>query len=103
MSDESIRTLFDKVDDLTVQVTEIKTLLINSVIKNQNRNSERLDRHRAEINKAFKEIEQIKNDIENTKGTAITLKNIVVGGIGLVATCTAIAVGITQLIINLGR
>ena len=121
MADETIRVLFTKVDELTVQITELKTLLINSVIENQNRNMERLyrakdksqtiqftlcscladverlDRHRKAINKIERDIEDIQNTIKNTRGTVITVKNIVIGVIGLIATCTSIAIGVNQL------
>lgn len=97
MADETIRVLFTKVDELTVQITELKTLLINSVIENQNRNMERLDRHRKAINKIERDIEDIQNTIKNTRGTVITIKNIVIGVIGLIATCTSIAIGVNQL------
>ena len=96
--DETLRILFNKVEELNIQITEVKTILIKTVVVNQEHNTERLNRHRKELNKAFDEIEKIKNTIENTKGTVITVKNIVVGGIGLIATCTSIAIAVNQLI-----
>lgn len=99
MEDETLK-LYEKIEELTVQVTEIKTLLTETVIVNQRHNMERLDRHRRDINKAFFEIEEIKATIENTKGKFITTKNILVGLLGLIATCTTIAVGVTQIILN---
>lgn len=93
MADETIRTLFNKVDDLTVQTTRIETLLVETVIANQKANSERLNRHREDINKAFDEINQLKH----AKEKVISFKNLVVGFIGLVATCTTIAISIVQI------
>lgn len=95
--DETLRILFNKVEELNIQITEVKTILIKTVVVNQERNTERLNRHRREINKAFDEIEELRNTIKNTKGTVITIKNIIIGVIGLVATCTSIVLGITQL------
>ncbi len=90
MSDESIRTLFDKVDALTIQVTKIETLLIDTVIANQERNNDRLNRHRQNINEAFAEIESLKHLIESTQGKIIAVKTVIIGGIGLIATLLAI-------------
>lgn len=95
--DETLRILFNKVEELNIQITEVKTILIKTVVVNQERNTERLNRHRKEINKAFDEIEELRNTIKNTKGTAITVKNIIIGMIGLIATCTSIVLGLTQL------
>lgn len=95
--DETLRILFNKVEELNIQITEVKTILIKTVVVNQEHNTERLNRHRREINKAFDEIEELRNTIKNTKGTVITVKNIIIGVIGLVATCTSIVLGITQL------
>lgn len=97
--DETLRVLFSKFEELSVQVTEIKTILIKTVVVNQEHNTERLDRHRSEINKAFKEIEDIKNEIKNTKEKAITLKNFVIGVITLAATIS----GIVSALVNLWR
>lgn len=95
--DETLRILFNKVEELNIQITEVKTILIKTVVVNQERNTERLNRHRREINKAFDEIEELRNTIKNTKGTVITVKNIIIGGIGLIATCMSIAIGVNQL------
>lgn len=95
--DETLRILFNKVEELNIQITEVKTILIKTVVVNQEHNTERLNRHRREINKAFDEIEELRNTIKNTKGTVITVKNIIIGMIGLIATCTSIVLGLTQL------
>lgn len=97
--DETLRILFNKFEELSNQVIEIKTILIKTVVVNQEHNTERLDRHRNEINKAFKEIEDIKNEIKNTKEKAITLKNFVIGVITLAATIS----GIVSALVNLWR
>lgn len=97
--DETLRILFNKFEELSNQVIEIKTILIKTVVVNQEHNTERLDRHRNEINKAFKEIADIKNEIKNTKEKAITLKNFVIGVITLAATIS----GIVSALVNLWR
>lgn len=93
MADETIRTLFSKVDDLTIQTTRIETLLVETVIANQKTNNERLDRHSQKIDIAFERIKELEND----KKHIISIKNIIIGFIGLVATCTSIVLGITQI------
>lgn len=97
--DETLRVLFSKFEELSVQVTEIKTILIKTVVVNQEHNTERLDRHRSEINKAFKEIDEIRNEIKNTKEKAVTLKNFIIGIIALAATVS----GTVSAIVNLWR
>ena len=59
MADDTIRVLFNKIDELTVQVTRLETLLVNSVIVNQKHNAERLDRHSKKLDDAFKRIENL--------------------------------------------
>lgn len=93
MADETIRVLFNKVDELTVQTTRIETLLVETVIANQKNNAERLDRHSKKIDAAFERIKELEND----KKHIISIKNLVIGFIGLVATCTSIVLGLTQL------
>lgn len=93
MADETIRVLFTKVDELTVQMTRVETLLVETVIANQKNNSERLDRHSKKIDVAFERIKELEND----KKHIISIKNLVIGFIGVVATCTSIVLGLTQL------
>ncbi|UVX36155.1 MAG: hypothetical protein [Bacteriophage sp.] len=93
MADETIRVLFNKVDELTVQTTRIETLLVETVIANQKNNAERLDRHSKKIDVAFERIKELEND----KKHIISIKNLVIGFIGVVATCTSIVLGLTQL------
>lgn len=57
MADESIRTLFNEVGDLKVQLTRVET-----VIANQKNNTERLDRHSKKIDMAFEKIKELEND-----------------------------------------
>lgn len=93
MADETIRVLFTKVDELTVQMTRVETLLVETVIANQKNNTERLDRHSKKIDVAFERIKELEND----KKHIISIKNLVIGFIGVVATCTSIVLGLTQL------
>lgn len=93
MADETIRVLFNKVDELTVQTTRIETLLVETVIANQKNNAERLDRHSKKIDTAFERIKELEND----KKHIISIKNLVIGFVGLVATCTSIVLGIIQI------
>ena len=93
MADETIRVLFNKVDELTVQTTRIETLLVETVIANQKNNAERLDRHSRKIDTAFERIKELEND----KKHIISIKNVAIGFIGLVATCTSIVLGIMQI------
>lgn len=93
MADETIRVLFNKVDELTVQTTRIETLLVETVIANQKNNAERLDRHSRKIDVAFERIKELEND----KKHIISIKNVAIGFIGLVATCTSIVLGIMQI------
>ena len=93
MADETIRVLFTKVDELTVQMTRVETLLVETVITNQKNNAERLDRKRKKIDVAFERIKELEND----KKHIISIKNLVIGFIGVVATCTSIVLGLTQL------
>ena len=88
MADESIRTLFNEVGDLKVQLTRVET-----VIANQKNNTERLDRHSKKIDMAFEKIKELEND----KKQIVSIKNLVIGFIGLVATCTSIVLGIMQI------
>lgn len=93
MADESIRTLFNEVGDLKVQLTRVETLLVETVITNQKANNERLDRHSKKIDLAFERIIALENDKKNV----ISIKNLLIGAIGLIATVT----GIIATIINL--
>ena len=93
MADETIRVLFNKVDELTVQTTRIETLLVETVIANQKNNAERLDRHSKKIDVAFERIKELEND----KKHIISIKNLAIGFVGLVATCTSIVLGIMQI------
>ena len=94
MADETIRVLFTKVDELTVQMTRVETLLVETVIANQKNNAERLDRHSKKIDVAFERIKELEND----KKQIVSIKNLVIGFIGLVATSTSIVIGIMQIV-----
>lgn len=94
MADESIRTLFNEVGDLKVQLTRVETLLVKTVIANQKNNTERLDRHSKKIDLAFERIKELEND----KKQIVSIKNLVIGFIGLVATSTSIVIGIMQIV-----
>lgn len=96
MADENIRTLFNEVGDLKVQLTRVETLLVETVIANQKNNTERLDRHRRDIDEAFRQIEEIKHTIEQTKVRALTVRDMVKAGFGLVATSAGIAATVVQ-------
>ena len=53
MADDYIRTLFNNLDELKRDVTEIKVILNKIVLDNQEKVDERLDRH----SKRIKELE----------------------------------------------
>ena len=93
MADESIRKLFDNFDELKVQVTRIEVLLTETVLVSQEKNIERLDRHRAEIN----ELKDRMRNIEEDKRLVISYKRFLVGAIGLMSLCAGIAASIVQI------
>ena len=94
MPDENIRTLFNEVGDLKVQLTRVETLLVETVIANQKANNERLDRHSKKIDTAFERITTLEND----KKSVVSIKNLLIGAIGLTATITGIVATIIHLI-----
>lgn len=98
LADETIRTLFDKMDDLTIKLTQLETLLRESIIVNQTRNSERLDRHRQDIDEAFRQIDEVKQTIEHTKIKAITTRDLIKTGFAIATASAGLAVSLTQLI-----
>ena len=60
MADETIRRLFDKIDDLTKHLTRLEAIMMESVIKKQDSTEERLNSHSQRIRK-----------LEQTKTAAI--------------------------------
>lgn len=87
MSEDSIRTLFNKMDEATKEIIQIKTLLTENIIVNQRIIVERLDRHRKEI-----------NELKDTKKELKYFKSAVLGLLGLIATLMAIIANGYQLL-----
>lgn len=93
MSEDSIRVLFNKVDELTKELIQIKTLLTENVVINQKLLVERLDRHRKEINELKDEIAKI----ENAKKEIRHFRSLVIGLLGAIATLMAIIAQANQI------
>lgn len=87
MSEDSIRILFNKVDELIKEIIQMKTLLNENIIVNQRLITERLDRHRKEI-----------NELKDTKKELKYFKSAVLGLLGLIATLMAIIANGYQLL-----
>lgn len=86
MADDSIRTLFNNLDELKREVTEIKVILNKIVLDNQEKVDERLDRH----SKRIKELEDARQGFNSIKSFCLALLG-----------CTATAVTIILGAINL--
>ena len=93
MADESIRKLFDNLDEMKVQVTRIEVLLTETVLVSQQKANQRLDRHRIEINTLKDRIRSIEED----KRLVISYRKNLAGAIALVSLCAGIAASIAQL------
>lgn len=107
MSDDTIQRLFNKLDNLTIQMTKIETLVEEKLLANQEHNVKRLDRHRKDINMLKENIKQLekekadKQDVEDLKATkqlVISFKNCMIGFVGVVATCVTLVLGIMQIL-----
>ena len=93
MPEDSIRVLFSKVDELTKELIQIKTLLTENVVINQKLLVERLGRHRKEINELKDEISKI----EHTKNEIRHFKSLVIGLLSVIATLMAIIAYANQI------
>lgn len=93
MADESIRKLFDNLDEMKIQVTRIEVLLTETVLVSQQKANKRLDRHRIEINTLKDRIRSIEED----KRLVISYRKNLAGAIALVSLCAGIAASVAQL------
>lgn len=95
MGDDSTRKLFDIVDKLTIEVTEIKVMLAKIVMEHQEKTDARLDRHRRDIIVLERRVQKIEED----KRLVISIKKLIVGSIGL----AAVSAGMAASIVNVMR
>lgn len=93
MADESIRKLFDNLDEMKIQVTRIEVLLTETVLVSQQKSNQRLDRHRIEINTLKDRIRSIEED----KRLVISYRKNLAGAIALISLCAGIAASVAQL------
>ena len=93
MADESIRKLFDNLDEMKIQVTRIEVLLTETVLVSQQKSNQRLDRHRIEINTLKDRIRSIGED----KRLVISYRKNLAGAIVLISLCAGIAASVAQL------
>lgn len=89
MADDSIRTLFDKVDGLTIQTTRIETLLVENVIAGQKSINSRLDAHSRRL-----------SDLENMSTRALTVKQIFVWSVSTGLLIAGLIIAAVELIIK---
>ncbi|WP_370832607.1 hypothetical protein [Phascolarctobacterium faecium] len=87
MADETIRRLFDKIDDLTKHLTRLEAIMMESVIKKQDSTEERLNSHSQRIRK-----------LEQTKTAAITIKNVFIWGASTLLASVTVSIAIIKFV-----
>lgn len=89
MADETIRRLFDKIDDLTKHLTRLEAIMMESVIKKQDSTEERLNSHSQRI-----------RNLEQTESAAITIKNVFIWGASTLLASVTVSIAIIKFVVG---
>lgn len=87
MADETIKRLFEKIDNLTVAVARLETIVMETTMRRQESADERLNSHSARI-----------RALEQAKTAGMTAKNIFLWCVGTFLTAVSVSMAVVKAI-----
>lgn len=90
-ADDSIRTLFTKMDKLQEHVTRLEVLMEESVFSWKRETKERLDRHGRRISALEEEIKEMNTVKKTTASNYLNAKNIIIALLSIIVMVMTIA------------